>query len=141
MGLKSQHTQHATPTHCHNSCNTLPQHISTVREDIVIIHKELSTNVKLRIFVVPGSAQREKYHFDGLFLLDVDNLTREQVLAVSIDFSGIELGLVLKMTSVQDIYALCPVGSFRSGLEFALKVTIMKHAVSTKLIVIAGVCW
>ena len=84
-------------------------------------------------FMVPGTAQRAKDRLDGLFLLDVGNLTLEQVEAAHIDFLGIEQGLALKMFNLKDLYNLYPVGSFPSKTEFGLKVIRMQRAFLTKM--------
>jgi hypothetical protein len=85
------------------------------------------------VFVVPCTAQRAKDRLDGLFLLDVNNLPFEQVEEAWINFSGIEIGLIVEMINVRDIFALYPEGSFGSGLEFALKVSILKQELITKM--------
>jgi hypothetical protein len=85
------------------------------------------------VFVVPATAQRAKDRLDGLFLLDVNNLPFEQVEEAWINYTGIELGLFVKMINLRDIFALYPEGSFGSGLEFALKVSILKQELITKM--------
>lgn len=108
--------------------------IADVRVVVVPDHPDLvNAGLGATAFMVPATAQRAKDRLDGLFLLDVNNLPFEQVEEAWINYTGIELGLFVKMINLRDIFALYPEGSFGSGLEFALKVSILKQELITKM--------
>jgi hypothetical protein len=107
--------------------------IADVRVVVVPDHPDLvNAGLGATAFMVPATAQRAKDRLDGLFLLDIDNLTSEAALAAAFDFTGIELGLELQMINSREMYALYPVGEFPSGFDWVMKVARFKQALTTK---------